>query len=52
MNHPTEPTSDMRQTASTLWQIYVALTSEGFTEKQALAIIGHMLAATGSGDES
>lgn len=42
---PCEPSADIRQAASAMWQIYVALTGEGFTERQALIIIGQMLAA-------
>lgn len=45
MNHQTEPAADLRQLAATLWQAYIALTSEGFNERQALIIIGQMLAS-------
>lgn len=48
-NHPTEPASDLRQLASALWQTFVALTQEGFSEQQALIIIGQMLAASQMG---
>jgi hypothetical protein len=34
----TEPPSEMRQWAANLWQLYVALTGEGFTEQQS---VGH-----------
>ena len=48
-NHiPTEPSADLRLMASTLRQMFVALTMEGFDERQALTIIGQCLAA-GSG---
>lgn len=40
---PTEPSADIRQAASTMWQIFVALTSEGFSEEQALMIISNMM---------
>jgi hypothetical protein len=40
---PTEPSADIRQAASALWQMYVALAMEGFTEAQALQVIGHVL---------
>lgn len=40
---PVEPSADLRQFASTLRQMYVALLAEGFTENEALAIIGHTL---------
>lgn len=42
---PTEPASDLRQLASILWQMFVALQMEGFTEHQALIMIGQVLAA-------
>lgn len=45
MNGPTEPNATMRQMASTFWQMYVALTLEGFTEQQALTMIGQVIAA-------
>ncbi len=44
-NGPTEPSSDIRQAASALRQIFVALMAEGFSEQQALVIVGHVLAA-------
>lgn len=44
MNGPTEPAADLRVAASGLWQMYVALTSEGFNERQALVIIGQVIA--------
>ena len=40
---PTEPAADLRQMANFCWQTFVALTSEGFNEQQALAIIGQMI---------
>ena len=43
----TEPAADIRTFASTMHQMYVALTSEGFTEQQAVTILGQMLAANG-----
>ena len=42
---PTESSADMRALASTLWQMFVALTAEGFTEQQALVILGNVIAA-------
>ena len=42
---PTEPSADMRNIASTLWQMYVALTAEGFSDQQALHVIGVTIAA-------
>jgi len=44
----TEPNAELRQAAAGLWEMYVALSKEGFTDKQALAIIGQMLAASRS----
>lgn len=47
-NIPCEPSSDIRQAASALRQMYVALTMEGFDERQALVIIGQVLASSQS----
>lgn len=44
-----EPSADLRQIASTLMQMYVALTNEGFSERQALAIIGQCIASSTAG---
>lgn len=41
----TEPTADLRSFATTLWQLYVALTDSGFNEHQALVVIGQTIAA-------
>jgi hypothetical protein len=41
----TEPTADMREAAKAIRGIYVALRKEGFTESQALVIVGQVLAA-------
>jgi len=49
MNGPVEPSADLRQMASALRQMFIALTSEGFTEQQALAIIGQVIAANAGG---
>ena len=35
----------MREAAHGIREVYIALTMEGFTEKQALVIVGQMLAA-------
>lgn len=40
---PTEPHADIRQMAGTFWQMYVALTEQGFTEAQAIILVGNML---------
>ncbi len=45
MNSPTEPAADLRRLASALWQIFVALQSEGFSEQQALVVVGQILVA-------
>jgi hypothetical protein len=42
----------MRQLASAFWQMYVALTTEGFTEQQALTIIGISITAGTNRGES
>jgi hypothetical protein len=49
MSGPTEPSADLRQAASALWQMFVALRSEGFNEQQALVVIGQVLAANSGG---
>lgn len=49
MNGPVEPAADLRQLASALRQMYVALTMEGFTEQQALVIIGQCISANAGG---
>ncbi len=48
MTSPIEPSADLRQMASAMRQAYIALTSEGFTEQQALIIIGQIIAGGGS----
>jgi hypothetical protein len=42
---PTEPVAELRSMANMMWQMYVALTAEGFNERQALAVIGATIAA-------
>lgn len=49
MNGPTEPAADQRAAASFMWQMFVALTNEGFTEHQALTILGYMMASNQNG---
>lgn len=44
---PTEPSADLRQMASFLRQMYVALMNEGFTEEEALRITAHLLSQLG-----
>jgi hypothetical protein len=42
-NPPTEPSADLRQFASLLWQMYTALKAEGFSERQAFGILGQAI---------
>lgn len=44
-NGPVEPSSDARQMAKAVRDVFLALLAEGFNEKQALIIIGQMMAA-------
>jgi hypothetical protein len=39
----TEPSADLREAASVCWQMYVALTDQGFSEPQALTIIAQTI---------
>lgn len=45
MNGPIkiEPSAEQRAAAKSVRQMFVALVDEGFTEPQALVIIGHVL---------
>lgn len=42
-NAPQEPTAAIREAASAVRQTFVALVNEGFSEHQALQIVGHIL---------
>ena len=42
----TEPSSDMRQLASVLRQLYVSVEDEGFSNSEAMAIVITFLAAS------
>lgn len=42
---PTEPSALMREFAQNNREMYLALVDRGFTENQALQIIGHVIAA-------
>lgn len=42
-NGPIEPRADLRQAANELRQMYLALIQEGFSEREALTIIGQIL---------
>ena len=44
-----EPNADMRMLASTLRQMYLALTQEGFSTQEALVIIGQTIHAHSGG---
>lgn len=44
-----EPTSEMRTAAFACYQTFIALTDGGFTEGQALQIIGAMLGGQRNG---
>ncbi len=46
----TEPAADIRMFASAMWQTYVALTLEGFSEQQALTVVGQILLANMGGN--
>lgn len=48
---PMEPSADLRMVANALRQMFVALVSEGFTEPQALGIIGQVIAANNPGSK-
>lgn len=52
MSGPVEPSADLRQMASILFQTFVALEAEGFTESQALALVGSLIAANTHRPES
>lgn len=40
-----EPASNIRQTSSILWQLYLSLTEQGFTKQEALYLTGEFLQA-------
>jgi hypothetical protein len=46
-----EPSADLRQVASGLYELFVALTDQGFNEQQALVILGQVIAANTKRDE-
>ena len=41
-----EPSAEIRQAATTMHELFTALIDEGFTETQALTILGSMLPHT------
>jgi len=48
-NGPIEPPAGMRSAGREIYQLFVSLTQGGFTEDQALRVIGHMLANANGG---
>lgn len=46
MSPKREPAADIRQAAAQMHGLYTALVDEGFTEAQALSILGTMMAAS------
>lgn len=50
-NGPVEPSAAIRQMASALRQMYVALVAEGFSDRQALVIIGQVVSADAHRDD-
>jgi hypothetical protein len=51
-NGPVEPSADAREFAAVCFQFFTALRLEGFSEQQALIIIGQMIAANTGGGQS
>ncbi len=45
-----EPSSDLRQFASLIRQLYVALTNEGFTDDEAMTIVLSVIARHAKGE--
>jgi hypothetical protein len=45
-----EPPADLRAAAANIRVMYVALRKEGFTDRQALVIVGQMIASASSDD--
>lgn len=50
-NTPYEARSDFRQFAVTMHEMFIALIEAGFSEQQALIMLGQILAASTSGGE-
>lgn len=51
-NAPFEPSADTRAVAKQLKNLFEALVAEGFTERQALTIVGQCIAAGGKQGEA
>lgn len=47
-NAPYEPTADQRMAAAQMRGMFLALIAEGFTEYQALVLLGQVLLASAS----
>ncbi len=43
MRIPREPNAEMRQWSSSMRELFVSLTDEGFTEDQALRLMGEFI---------
>lgn len=50
MAGPIEPRADFRNAAAGLYEMFVSLTSAGFTEHQALVLLGNMAVGGQNGD--
>lgn len=50
-NNPREARSDWRQFAALMYEMFIALIEEGFSEQQALIMLGQILAASTSGGQ-
>ena len=48
-NGPIEPSANIREFSHTMREFFLGLIQEGFTEPQALVIIGQLLAANMQG---
>lgn len=51
MNPAVEPNAEARQSAKVLFDLFNAMQLEGFSEYQALHLLGVMLSATLGGDK-
>lgn len=49
-NGPIEPSADIRMAAHAVRELFLALTMEGFDERQALIVVGQVIAAQSQGD--
>lgn len=51
LNAPYEPTADMRQLAKMMRDMYQALLAEGFSDRQALSVLGEVVTASIRGQQ-